>query len=222
MIMSLPFAFCWTRVGVEAGQPLESIFRRKEEERAANGGLFFWGIGSAIGPSIAELVRQSPQPEVMFSPIKSAARSVDVKPESVVAWTSAQRFDGSKFVLPAQALITSRFDSSKPKGAHYALVCSSDTPLDIPKDYGTLDIGGLVNLLTGRRVGASQVTAVVRQAGAPVPTRRYNVVLRAKLEAPFLLRLGSPVFLSGKGDKETWDSVVRDTWTARLPLLASS
>ncbi len=110
MIMSLPFAFCWTRVGVEAGQPLESIFRRKEEERAANGGLFFWGIGSAIGPSIAELVRQSPQPEVMFSPIKSAARSVDAKPESVVAWTSAQRFDGSKFVLPAQALITSRFD----------------------------------------------------------------------------------------------------------------
>ena len=45
MAMSLPDHFCWTRYGTEAAQPIQNIFGRKEEERHANAGVFFWGIG---------------------------------------------------------------------------------------------------------------------------------------------------------------------------------
>ena len=214
MTMSLPLAFCWTRIGVEAGQSLESICRRKEEERAANGGMFFWGIGNAVGPSIAEFVRCCPQPEVIFSPIKSAPRPVDANPENVVAWTTAECLDGSRFELPAHALITSRFDVTNLRSAHYALVCSSETPIIPANDWGTIDIGDLENLLTGRPVGASQVTAVVRRVLGAVhpPVRTYSVILRARLAAPFFLRLRNPIFLPGKGEIQSWDSAVTDTW----------
>jgi hypothetical protein len=68
----LPDCFCWTRFGTEAGQAIVHILQRKEQERSANDGLFIWGIGNAIGPSIRELVRRTNRPEVLFSPIKSS------------------------------------------------------------------------------------------------------------------------------------------------------
>src|SRR4051812_49335379 len=87
--MSLPKRFCWTRFGVEAGQSVDHILLRKEQERRANSGVFFWGIGSAVGRSITELLRQTQLPEVLFSPIKSNPRAVDTTPATVVAWTKA-------------------------------------------------------------------------------------------------------------------------------------
>ncbi len=38
---------CWTRMQAESGQDLLNIVRRKEIERRANGGIFFWGVGNA-------------------------------------------------------------------------------------------------------------------------------------------------------------------------------
>ena len=69
--VALPEYFCWTRFGTEAAEPIDSILGRKERERVANRGIFVWGIGNAIGPSIRELLRREAQPEVLFSPIKS-------------------------------------------------------------------------------------------------------------------------------------------------------
>ena len=96
----LPQCFVWTRFGTEAGQSISDILRRKEKERAANGGIFYWGIGNAVGPSILELLRRTDEPEVLFSPIKSAPKRDDVTPEAVVAWTAAA---GRKQV-PARSL----------------------------------------------------------------------------------------------------------------------
>ena len=53
-LQELPTIFCWTRFGGEAGEPIEQILFRKEQERLANGGVFLWGIGNAVGPSIYE------------------------------------------------------------------------------------------------------------------------------------------------------------------------
>ncbi len=85
--MPLPEVFCWTRFGTEAGQPIDEILDRKEQERAANSGMFFWGIGNSIGPSLRELLRCTPSPEVLFSPTRSTPRREDVAPPAVVAWT---------------------------------------------------------------------------------------------------------------------------------------
>ena len=53
--MDLPRFFCWTRFGTEAGQPIEQILERKEQERIVNNGLFLWGIGNSLTPSMIEL-----------------------------------------------------------------------------------------------------------------------------------------------------------------------
>ena len=97
--MPLPGLFCWSRFGTEAGQDIGQILERKEQERVGNSGIFFWGIGNAIGPSVKELLRRTGQPEALFSPIKSAPREVDSRPAAVAAWAAAETLAGDSFEL---------------------------------------------------------------------------------------------------------------------------
>src|SRR5580704_7742673 len=126
---SLPDCFCWTRFGTEAGEAISHILHRKEMERVANGGVFIWGIGNAVGPSIRELVQRRPKPEVLFSPIRCSPKPQDVLPPAVAAWTLGETLDGDVYALPEHSLVTSRYDPVAPKGTHYALVCFSSEPI---------------------------------------------------------------------------------------------
>jgi len=191
-LASLPTAFCWTRFGTEAGEPIERIVERKEAERQANGGMFFWGIGNSIAPAIDELLRSVPAPEVLFSPIKSRPRKADVSPSAVVRWTGARDLRGEWFDLPAGAWITSRWDRVRPR-AHYALVCGSLAPLRLSDD-GRLSFGSLRNLRSGAPLGASQVTAVVQRSDEQARVAgEYTIALRAALVPPYFIRLQAPV-----------------------------
>jgi hypothetical protein len=187
---NLPKAFCWTRIGIDAGECLQSIFQRKEQERLATG-MFFWGIGNSVGGDIGELRRQDSQPEVIFSPIKSPPRPADSNPPSTVVWKTAKDLDGNSFEIPQGICIV----SSSSRLRYYALVCSSDTPLTTECAFGTVNVGDLENLRSGRQVGSSQVTAVVRQCSERRSgiDRDYPVVVRAKLVAPYFLYLADPV-----------------------------
>lgn len=183
----LPEAFCWTRFGAEAGELFDAILARKERERAANDGVFYWGIGNSVAPAIAELLLREHLPEVLFSPIRGRPRAVDVAPARIVAWTAAETLDGVRFLLPRTVQVTSR-----EARAHYALVCELDTPLTLA-DHGAVHFGAMRNLVSGRALGASQVTAVVRRGehGAKRGTR-YQVALRARLAKPYFVRLRDP------------------------------
>jgi hypothetical protein len=230
--LHLPALFCWTRFGVEAGQPIEQILRRKEQERSANNGVFLWGVGNAVGPGIRELVRRCGSPEVLFSPITGKARKEDVTPESVVAWTSGETHDGREYQLPSYSLVTSRQSVSSPKSSHYALVCSSGESLVLCSPGYRLGFNTLRNLVSGSPVGASQVTAVVaRDEGLPIEGRTYEVALRANLAYPYFIRLRQPVAIPGSGDPGgDWTAIVESMWNhqvsgsqpagaqARLPL----
>jgi len=189
---ALPRSFCWTRFGTEAGETIEAILARKEAERQASGGGFFWGIGNSIAPAIAELVRRVDQPEVLFSPIKSRPRRADVAPRCVVRWTSAEGLSGGAFELPSHASITSRWDPARPAQARYALVCSSAEPLEIA-NAERLNFGALRNLRSGAPLGASQVTAVVHRADTGLDGGDYTVAFRAALVEPYFVRLRRPV-----------------------------
>jgi hypothetical protein len=194
--MPIPDCFCWTRFGTEAGEPIRHILERKEAERVANAGVFVWGIGNAVGPSIRELVRRSPTPEVLFSPIKSPAKLQDVSPPAVVAWTSGETLDGETFYLPEHSLVTSRYDPAAPRTGHYALVCFSRVPIAPSQPEGKIVFGALRNLRTGRRIGASQVTAVVEQhQTTSKEVLTYDVAIRADLVYPYFVRLEQPVVL---------------------------
>lgn len=190
----VPSLFCWSRFGTESGEPITKILERKEVERQATGGTFYWGIGNSVGPGMAELVQRCAEPEVLFSPIKSKPRLVDVAPALVVRWRAAKGLDGKVFELPEAICITSRATTIETLGAHYALICSSDDPLRI-SGSGRVSFSELRNLRSGSRLGASQVTAVVERVGDASPDELqggYLVALRARLVAPHFVRLLEP------------------------------
>ena len=209
----LPRFFCWTRFGTEAGQPIEQILKRKEQERAANGGLFLWGIGNSLAPSMEELLRHTDNPEVLFSPTKTKARVEDADPDRVVAWTRAETLEGNDFQLPSASLVTSGLNSPR-KVTHYALVCQSDLPL-VPESGCSLDFHALRNILTGQPIGASQVTAVAEYTvSTSQSAREYSVALRAHLVPPFFIKLRGPVPLAdARAAGEKWTDLVQSAWT---------
>jgi hypothetical protein len=194
---TLPRSFCWTRFGTEAGETIEAILARKEAERQANNGVFYWGIGNSIAPAVTELLRCVDEPQVLFSPIKSRPRPVDVAPERVVRWASGQGLTGDTVDLPSDATVTSRWNPLRPAAAHYALVCMSHEPLAIT-NIGRLHFGALRNLRSGAPLGASQVTAVVQCGDAGHDDGEYPVAFRASLVAPYFLRLMEPEPLDGR------------------------
>ena len=190
---TLPPHFCWTRFGTEAGETIDAILERKEIERRRNGGVFLWGIGNAIGPSMRELVGRVSSPEVLFSPIRSSPRSVDVSPSTILVWRTARDLYGRSVSLPRWSVVRSRGGGSHRTPRHYALVCHSKTPLKLREDLPMIAIGDLQNLLSASRVGASQVTAVVRyHQTASSSGGSYRVAMRIRLTPPFLLELADP------------------------------
>jgi hypothetical protein len=191
--MALPRHFCWTRYGTEAGESFEEILLRKEKERNANGGTFLWGIGNSLGRSVEFLAEREYRPLVVFSPIKSRPRTCDTHPMQVAEWKSAETISGSIFQLPKHSTVRSRFDTQEPKNAHYALVCFSSRPLHVSQAFESLTLDGLENLVSGRRVGASQVTAVVRQCPNGGKGTAYAITMVVELRTPYFVKLRNPM-----------------------------
>jgi hypothetical protein len=193
--MPLPRHFCWTRFGTEAGQLIERILWRKEEERLLNGGVFLWGIGNAVGQSMRKLVKLEAHPEVIFSPIRSAPRRVDVDPENVVVWMAGRTVDGEEYEIPSGSLVTSGYSPHKGHKNHYALVCASQETLGINHAAEVIAFGRLRNILSNRQVGASQVTAVVTQVDQEDGKEGaiYPAAIRAQLIFPYVVQLVDPI-----------------------------
>lgn len=196
---SPPPCFCWTRFGTESGEAIDDILARKERERISNAGIFLWGIGNSIGPAIRELVRSVQGPRVVFSPMRSKPKAIDVAPESLLTWTAATTLDGQEWAIPAGSRVISRGSSegSRKKSLHYALVCRSSVPLAQAGEMADIAYEELVNLQSGNKLGHSQVTAVVHRAGTAVsaPTL-YPASFSAELVYPYFVRLHSPLLES--------------------------
>jgi len=190
---TLPKQFCWTRFGTESGEPIESIVSRKQHERAS-AGLFLWGIGNAIGPSEPSLLALEHPPPVVFSPMLSDYKDIDVNLECPVFWTEAVGFDGEPWQILSGVACSSRGSTGKGmKRKHYALVCRSDTPLQLATDDGPrLDVRALRNLGHGSMIGGLQRTAVVERV-EPATDPRYRIAMIAELAYPYFVELRAPI-----------------------------
>jgi hypothetical protein len=193
--MPLPAVFCWTKFGTESGEAPSEIFERKERERLGNDGVFLWGIGNSIRPSVDALLASTDDPQVLFTPMISAPAAVDVNPDQVFIWQAAHDRHGDSYRLPTTSLVTSRATIGRTRHRHYALVCYSDSCLTEPLTNGTaIDRSLLRNLRTGAMVGSSQVTSVVRRINESVGSGpEYAIRLRARLVAPYFIELSDPV-----------------------------
>lgn len=223
---SLPPAFCWSKMGTEAGEELERIIARKEFERRANEGVFLWGVGNSVMPAIREVLGHGEPLRILFSKMKSPAKVGDVRPGAVVLWLAGESPDGNTVSLPRYSFVTSRGSTaaSASKRSHYAMFCFSQSALAIDQPVATLCNDEIANYRTGRPLGASQVTAVVRHSTpctACEDSRRYQVNFVADLHGPGQIRLtrfvavdpaipGRLNELAEKGEFQAWKQMIDD------------
>jgi hypothetical protein len=180
----------------ESGQDIRTIIARKELERRAGDGLFFWGIGNAPSRSIKALAARGEDVDVVFSLMKSRPKVQDVAPAGLLAWRTYFDSDEVERPLPLHVLVTSRLEiSSGTKSVHYALMCRSDEELRLD-DQGAFDPSAYQNMGdAGGPVGNSQVTALVVRTRAESPVSDYRINLRAKLVGSYWVRLARPCIL---------------------------
>jgi len=218
----LPRNFCWTKMGAESGEQLELIVRRKEWERSLGKGLFFWGIGQSLGGNANLAMRTGETLKVLFSPMISKAKTIDSAPNETVVWSSFVDAYGEEHPLPEHILVTSRatLPSGRRKEFHYALVCRSPHSLATPGQL-SVDPSLICNFATNKPLGASQVTAIVRNSREQqaVSGKIYPVSFFAELVQPYFVRLSAPRILSSiektllartteSGAERTWRDVV--------------
>lgn len=185
-------AFCWTRYGTESGEDITSILERKSAEREQNGGVFLWGIGNSVRPSLAELVSRDPRPIVRFSAMVSPPRTQDRYPERVRLWLSGRGLDGRAYTVPPGSFVTSGGDVTR--NYHFALVCESAAAL-VESAQEPLYSAQLRNFTGGTRVGPSQVTAVVNRVDHEKSGTLYDRGFRANLVPPYFVTLDRHVSL---------------------------
>ncbi|MBB4170805.1 hypothetical protein [Rhizobium sp. BK538] len=206
-----PRFVCWTKMQAEAGQDLSDIFRRKEYERKAGNGVFFWGIGSSMDFS---RLRSSDRVDLVFSTMLSAPKSEDKNPESVLVWRKYVNPVGQEVELPPHVLLLSRATTKLgPKKRHYALVCYSDRELRLGDD-GNFDPTIYRNAgPNGGKVGFSQVTSLLEKTSEASTPSRYRVNFRAELRRPFVVKLCDPVLLEPEDRRRVDDHRAGETAT---------
>lgn len=187
---------CWSRMQAEAGQALAAIIKRKEVERQAGGGTFFWGVGNPPALATNALARAGVQVPAIFSIMKSRPKASDVAPARTFVWRQYIDAFGMTRPLPAHALITSRADSGTGlKRSHYSLICRSDKQLELQHDK-PFDPDAYRNASSaGGRVGASQVTALLRRVAVEQETSDYAANMVACLTGSYWVRLADPDLL---------------------------
>lgn len=189
--MNEPSHFVWSKMQNEAGEGLAGIVARKEAERAAGGGIFYWGIGNSLGPVVRSVVPGQPLP-VLWSVMLSKPKPQDAYPGAVCIWNSYQAIDGTIHPLPGHVVVTS--GAREGKDCHFALVCQSDVSLSLG-NLGAFDHTRTRTLLN-KIPGASQVTALLLGDPAGHTSGQYRIAFRASLVGLRCAKLVNPRILS--------------------------
>jgi hypothetical protein len=222
---------CWTRMQTESGEGLERIVARKNMERAAGEGLFFWGIGTSLGDKIEWVRKSQATTPLVFSKMISPPKQVDVSPADVLVWQTYLDRSGNRFAIPEHVLVTSRAHTrSGVKNRHYALVCGASEAL-VLADYGPLDHRAYRNAgPEGLPIGASQVTALIqKRSEEDSVSADYRINLRANLIDLQFVRLSDPCLLDDAQKTRVaefstvsprrWRCVVKEIRGTAIPLV---
>jgi hypothetical protein len=182
--------FVWTKMGVESGEKLEQIVRRKEAERVKGNGQFWWGVGNSLGPAVRDAARaQGGTLPVLFSVMLGRPKAADSSPDMVSRWTSWEDEGGRIHAIPSHAKVISR--GSTAKSRHYALVCHTDDPLALERSGARFD-PSRCRTPFGKLPGASQVTALLQGDPDMHESGPYQICFRAVLVDPWAVKLLGP------------------------------
>lgn len=201
-MMNLPRAFCWQRIGPYSEQGTRLVVYRKNLERMAGDGVYWWGHGiggicDSIDPHLINAAKQSKRPpKVLFSPMKEK-RDVHQATQGRRIFFEAETKDGSRYELPPHVIMTRNLDDEPP---YFALICTSPEPLNpAPRRIiDKIDVTSYRSIRnTGKRSkqtlkGAGQrTTMVIERFGSErrFAADGYPVIFQAKLIWPYCVRL---------------------------------
>lgn len=178
--------FVWSKVEAEAGEGITGIVRRKETERLAGDGVFWWGVGNSLGPALHDAAaEEGGELPLVFSRMLSRPKAVDVDPGEVWVWTHFEDRRGGVHPVPEHVVVTSR--GGEGKSLHYALVCVLDDPLGEGQKEPFDPT--LCRTRNGKVPGPSQVTAVLRGDFEGHTAGAYVIDMAAWLVFPYQMRL---------------------------------
>jgi len=184
-------AFFWTKMGIESGEALEDIIIRKDAERTAGGGEFWWGIGTSLGSAVRDAAQSNGgKLPVIFSKMLGRPKPADQSPEVVWKWTEWEDENGRTHRLPPHAHVISRGAATKAK--HYALVCHSESALTLRSGNQPFD-PSLCRTASGKVPGSSQVTALLQGSPEAHKSGPYEVAFQATLVRPWAVKLLRPI-----------------------------
>lgn len=174
----------------EAGQSLATIIQRKEAERSAGNGLFWWGIGQSLGLAVCNAAKLAGDTlPVLWSEMLSKPQAIDAFPSGIRRWMAYEDSAGRINGLPAHVTVTSRVSK---RNHHYALVCWSDTPISLG-DLGAFNPAACRTVKSSKVPADSQVTALLY--GDPFQGHdagSYRIAFRAILVEPWAVKLVHP------------------------------
>ena len=120
--MTAKQTFIFSKMQAEAGQNLEEIIARKEAERVAWNGVFWWGIGNSLGSSVHdEVTAAGGILPVLFSRMLSKPKIEDSAPDEVVIWTAWENSCGTVEPVPKFVRITSRTGLRKEEALRFSV-----------------------------------------------------------------------------------------------------
>ncbi len=178
-------SFVWSEIGFDAGETPEHVIVRKEAERIAGAGEFWWVVGSPLGITVEAKAEQNGGTlPVLFSKSRSTEQRESRQVRIWDTWRSLLH-PQKHGRIPDHVIVTSGHDLGK-KLARYALICRSDAKLSL-RAVGFCDLAQCRSLKSAGRVKSLRGTHVLRK-GEPLISRQgtnsesvYSVVLRATL-----------------------------------------
>lgn len=181
--------FVWTKVGIEAGESVTDILARKEAERVAGKGIFWWGVGNSLGPAVHKMAEATGGTlPILFCALLGPSKPHDIAPASIVRWKRWRDWNGKIADVPSFVRVTSRGQdwNGKDKGTHYALVCRSENPIIFDRNGPLFDPRYCTTHL-GKIPGDLQITALLRgDLNTPHRDARYRIAFKATLVSPWM------------------------------------
>ena len=195
--------FVWSVVGEDAGETLSHIVTRKEAERRAGRGEFWWGLGTPLGEGVklAAIVNGGTLP-ALFSALKPKGKSNEDANAKIQVWNSwcSIRKGGQHGTIPDHVLVTSGYTAPQPgkaEKAHYGLVCHSDARL-VLGNHGTFNPAQCRTAKNNLAPGSSQRAALLtgQHTHSQGP---YTIAFEATLVGPWYVRLDDGRVLTPAG-----------------------
>lgn len=181
--------FVATKVTDQSEERYEHIRARKEAERTAGNGEFWWGIGVSLGSNGIRAAKDAgEQLPVIFVRNRTHTKQSQVPAARKVLWTKWESEDGEWVDIPLHVVITSAADKNHDR--QHALVCRREDPIKLG---GTrIDLSKSLTIGGGRFDKSQLSTALLSGDPLPQPDGQYFADFDAELVNPYCPRLGSP------------------------------